>query len=196
MQKSGPEVNTVQIPVCILPVVDATGGKGIDLLRYSKAHKLPAAKSGGYFPANYAFRDFKLWQYTKPFYNGGDCDVSVVYQSAQKGEVALSALPKDGSPEYYVLIAVRQFEQFFRVLWRIEGKVDVFVVQASTGKVVCQLKGEASEVAGIAAVIDRGLIVPQDYPDFLPGGETEYWQRTICCAVTDALKKMPILQQQ
>jgi len=195
-QDSGPAITPIQIPVCVLPVVDATGGKGLDLVRYSKAHKLPAVQTGGYFPANYALREFKLRQYTKPFYGGANADMASIHESAKRGQVTLPILPKDGSPAYYVLIAVNQFEQWFRVVWLVESKVEVFVIQASTGKVVSRLTGEASGRAGMIEVIDRGLIVAQEHPDYNTSASYDAWQATICRAVTDALKKMPILDAQ
>ena len=35
-----------------------------------------------------------------------------------------------------------------------------------------------------------------DYPDYVGGLGNDAWQATICCAVMDALKKMPILNAQ
>ena len=184
------EVTPIGIPVCILPVVDATSGKGINLSRYAKAYKLPDVKSGSYFPANWASEEMTAWNYTKPSYGGENADASAIYESAKRGTVAAQLLPNNKQPAYYMLIAVKQFEDFFRIIWLAESTVECYVIRAADGKVVYQGTGHGKG-RGRTLDIDKKTII-FTYPEN-SDMDGDAWQQAVCEATVNALKNMPIL---
>lgn len=178
-------IKAVNLAVCVLPVVDDTSGKGIDIHRYAQLYKLPEAKNGCYFPANVAFGLFNKWQYTKPFYGGGESDTSSIYNAAKHGSVPVQSLPAKDRPAYHVLVVVKQFEDFFRVMWLVDSTVECYVIRAADGKVVYHGIGKGSGRAGMLDV-DQKFFVGL-------GGAGNAWQSAIRDATANALKDMPIL---
>lgn len=184
---SADAVRTIQIPVCILPALDDTGGKCIDLQRYVQAFKLPQSTCGAYFPANIAFNLFNMWAYTKPAYGGENSDLPAIYAAAKTGAVPADLMPAQTSPTYYVLVVVRQFEDSFRIMWLIDSVVDCYVIRAADGKVVYRGTGNGSCRAG-ALDIDQKFMVQAG---FAGGGNSWVWP--ISQAVKNAFENMPPL---
>lgn len=180
----------IRFPVCILPVADGTDGKGINLGKYADAYKLPKAKNGSYFPANWAFEEMVAWNSTTPFYGGEGADTAAIYASAKQGVVATQLLPKDKPSTYHILFVVKQFEDFFRIIWIAESTVECYVIRSADGKVVYHGTGQGSGRGRTLDVDKKAMIAV--YPAYSPM-DGDAWQQAICLATVNALKDMPAL---
>jgi hypothetical protein len=183
-------VMQIHLPVCILPVIDVTGGKGINLNKYADAYKLPKVRTGSYFPANWASEEMIAWNYTKPFYGGENADTTAIYESAKRGVVATPMLSSGKQPAYYMLIAVKQFEDFFRVVWLAESTVECYVIRSADGKVVYQGTGHGTGRGRTLDVDKKALISAHPAYSNMDG---DAWQQAIYSATINALKDMPVL---
>jgi len=181
----------IEVPVCILPVVNATGGKGISLDKYAEAYNLPKAKSGSYFPANWAFRDLSQWGYTKPFYGGEQTDAPAIYAAAKQGAVPKQLLPAEGNPSYCLLVAVHRFDDVFRIMWLADSTVECCLIRTADGKVVYRTTKEGSGRGGALNVDSRILIRAYKVPELAEG---DAWQQAIWEATHNAVEEMPILE--
>lgn len=184
-------ITQINLPICILPVIDATGGRGIGLEKYAGAYNLPKAKSGSYFPANWALRELTTWGYTKPFYGGEQADVQAIYTAAKLGSVPKTLLPADSNPAYYLLVAVQRFDDAFRVIWLANSTVECYLIRSADGKIVYHATGEGSGRGRTFDADKKMFIQAYKFPELSDG---DAWQQAIWEATYKAVKDIPVLE--